>query len=488
MSDLIIPNYTVYKKIGEGGMGTVYLAEHTMLKRKSAIKILNPELADNSEIKERFHNEAITLSKLSHPNIVSLYDFIEYEGKLILIMEFAEGEPLDEILKRDRRIEPVEKCIKIFSKILNGFSYAHRQGIVHRDIKPSNIMLTDDDGLKILDFGIAKIMQSNNRVTKTGTRMGSIYYMSPEQVLGKDVDYRSDIYSLGVTLFEMLTGKLPFGDLNSEYEIQTKIVQEPLPDILSLNLNVPPYIRNIISKATAKNPEERYTCCEDFHSDLNSIHPDSSSKTVISSPRFDKTVISNTQRQKKNNLKWIISSVAVFAIAIIILLLISVNNEAGNDNKEIKSTVNKTNNADDKNGLSQGNNVSSSTDEKPAMKSLLYDWIDAQNRREYNLEKYYANTVYFYTKTVSRNYVMSQKKSFFDTYQSVNLSIENLDIQKSDIDEYTCLFDKPYNATSYSGKINEGKVRSRIIFKKFDSDWKIIRESDDKIYGYYKTK
>ena len=216
MIGTLVLNYKIVKQIGEGGMGTVYLGKHTTLDRNVAIKVLLPEFARNTEIKERFINEARTLSKLSHQNIVTLYDFAELDGNLFLIMEYVEGLPLDDYLKQSNTKDEFI-ATNIFIQILNGFEYAHNKGIVHRDIKPANIILSNEAVPKILDFGIAKIVQGDIRLTKTGMKMGSVLYMSPEQILGKDVDFRSDIYSLGITLYELLVGRNPY-DYKSKSE------------------------------------------------------------------------------------------------------------------------------------------------------------------------------------------------------------------------------------------------------------------------------
>lgn len=246
-------------------MGVVYLGEHISLKRQVAIKILKPIFSEDSNLRDRFKNEGIALSKLSHPNIVILFDFIEYKGLLCMIMEFVEGNSLADILKMNNKPFDEIGFIPIFKKILNAFQYAHNRGIVHRDIKPSNILLNKEGEPKILDFGIAKIMESNLVMTSTGTKMGSLLYMSPEQILGKSVDYRTDIYSLGVTLFEVLTCKIPYEiSTESDYEIQTKILRENLKPVNYYNPNLSPRINSIIQKATAKNPSDRFQSCDEF--------------------------------------------------------------------------------------------------------------------------------------------------------------------------------------------------------------------------------
>jgi serine/threonine protein kinase len=187
-------------------------------------------------------------------------------------MEYVTGENVSSYIFRSRSAIEIKRCVYIFKQILSAFSYAHNEGIIHRDIKPSNIILGQNDIPKILDFGIAKITNLNLGITKTGTNLGSVCYMSPEQVMGEQLDKRTDVYSLGVTLFEMLTGTLPF-DVNtdSEYKIQTKIVSEPLPSVRNYNPQLPEQLDWIIAKATAKRADDRYSGCEQFYYALDSI-------------------------------------------------------------------------------------------------------------------------------------------------------------------------------------------------------------------------
>jgi serine/threonine protein kinase len=260
-------NYTIEALLGEGGMGNVYLGLHTRLDRKVAIKVLNPALARNSEIRERFRNEAATLSRLQHPNIVVLYDYLEEENALYLFMEYVEGKPLDEYIRTVSGPIPENRVVPMFSRLLEGFAYAHNKGVIHRDIKPSNIMVTAGMEGKILDFGIAKLIDQTNdpKLTKAGTRMGTVLYMSPEQVKGEPADIRSDVYSLGITLFQALTGRGPYDEHNlSEYVIYNKIVNESLPLARTFYPGVSDRMQAIIDKATAKNPEDRFRDCDDF--------------------------------------------------------------------------------------------------------------------------------------------------------------------------------------------------------------------------------
>lgn len=261
-----ILNYKIEALLGEGGMGSVYLAVHTQLNRKVAIKILNPSLVKNPGIRARFKNEAATLSQLHHPNIVILFDYLEEEEALYLIMEYVEGKTLEEYILTVSGPIPEIKAIPLFSQVLEGFAYAHEQEVVHRDVKPANIMITGREKIKILDFGIAKLLsQKSHTLTQTGVKMGTVLYMSPEQVKGEKVDKRSDVYSLGVTLFQMLTGHSPYDDPNAtEFVVYNKIVNEPLPPAKNFYPNISGRIQAILDKATAKNPDDRFQDCQEF--------------------------------------------------------------------------------------------------------------------------------------------------------------------------------------------------------------------------------
>lgn len=266
-----ILNYKLTALIGEGGMGHVYLGEHISLGRKAAIKVLLQQYANNPEIRARFKNEAAALSHLHHPNIVTLYDYVETEDMLCLVMEYVEGHNLDHYIANIRGPIPEAVALPLFDQILMAFAYAHSMGVVHRDIKPSNIIITPDNRVKILDFGIAKLLEhKDHKLTRTGSRMGTVLYMSPELVQGKAVDLRSDIYSLGVTLFQMLSGHEPYDKTLPEFEIYNNIVHNPLPRIKEFYPMVSSHVQDIIDKATRKLPEERFDSCDQF---MAALHP-----------------------------------------------------------------------------------------------------------------------------------------------------------------------------------------------------------------------
>ncbi len=260
MIGTLIGRYKILRLIGEGGMASVYEAKHETLGTKAAIKILNPILSANKQIRERFKNEAKMMASFDHPNITRVLDYEESNTYLAITMEMLAGVDMNVHIKEHGKLE-VDSIKKIFSQVLSAFSYAHKQGIVHRDIKPSNIFLLPDGKVKILDFGIAKLFGQGNEMTQTGTQMGTPIYMSPEQVKAdKSIDHRSDIYSLGVTMYYALNGKPPYDvDIISQYDIFTKIVNEPLC-LTSIAGELVP----LIKKACEKDREQRYQSCEEW--------------------------------------------------------------------------------------------------------------------------------------------------------------------------------------------------------------------------------
>ncbi len=267
-------NYIITRSIGKGGMAEVFEAEHqTFDDRKVAIKILDPVLARNEKIANRFANEAKIMAKLEHKNIVKVMDFEKRTDMLAIVMERLVGKSLTEYLREKGKLKKQE-AINIFKQALNAFEFAHKKGVVHRDVKPSNIFVEThkNNNVKILDFGIAKLLESNTNDTNTGAQMGTPIYMSPEQVKdSKNIDQRSDIYSLGVVLYYMLAGKPAYDSTSlSNFDIYTKIVNEPMPE-----LPEHPGINAIIKKATAKNPAERYQTCKQFEKALTLNLPSS---------------------------------------------------------------------------------------------------------------------------------------------------------------------------------------------------------------------
>lgn len=260
-------NYDIIRILGEGGMSRVYLGKDPMSNQNVAIKELLPNLAHSQDLRERFRREAQIMAKLDHPNIVKLLRYEETSTSFYLIMEYIDGIDLELHIKNVTGPISEPRAIEIMSTLLDAFGYAHEKGVVHRDIKPANIIITRDGIVKVLDFGIAKIIDDESgSKTKTGTRIGTVAYMSPEQVNAlADIDLRTDIYSLGVLLHQMITGTAPYDtSTSSDFEVQTKIVKEPLPRAKGIYPYASDHLQSLIDKATQKKRENRFQDCDQF--------------------------------------------------------------------------------------------------------------------------------------------------------------------------------------------------------------------------------
>jgi len=257
-----ILDYKINRLIGEGGMAKVYEADlDSKLGTKVAIKVLDRHLASEDSIRARFKQEAKSMLQLKHPYVVNVLNFVEEKDTLAIVMEYIEGQTLKDMVEQGGPISP-KLAIQIFTEILEAMQYVHDKGVVHRDIKPSNIFIIEGKYPKILDFGIVKVLGGESTTkTKTGLTIGTPMYMSPEQVqTPQDIDHRTDIYSLGVTLHYMLAGNPPYDPTGSEFIIQSKVVQEPLPKLSG----VPTNLINAISEASQKDRNDRFQTCEEF--------------------------------------------------------------------------------------------------------------------------------------------------------------------------------------------------------------------------------
>ena len=351
--------YEIEKLIGEGGMANVYLAHDTILDRKVAVKVLRGDLAGDEKFVRRFQREALSASSLSHPNIVEIYDVGEDDGNFYIVMEFIEGKTLKQLIKK-RGVLSLSETIDIMLQLLDALATAHDSYIIHRDIKPQNIMIKESGLVKITDFGIAMALNSVE-LTQTNSVMGSVHYLPPEQASGKGSTIRSDIYSLGILMFEMLTGKMPFkGD--SAVEIALKHMKEPLPSVRELNPVVPQSVENIIIKAAAKNPKNRYRDVREMAADIKTCldaDKQNENKIVFKYPETDfsdtktvnvlkketkeekeqkpvvKQITDDDKIEKSNKKKMIVigSIIAVFAfiMALIVIIIPKVT-----ESKEIK--------------------------------------------------------------------------------------------------------------------------------------------------------
>lgn len=298
--------YQLIEELGRGGMGVVYKAEDTKLKRTVALKFLPPELTHIPEVHERFMREAQAAAALDHPNICTVYEFDEAEDKSFISMAYIEGQSLNQKIKLSSI--GLEKALHIAEQIAGGLQAAHKKGIVHRDIKSANIMVTEAGQAKIMDFGLAKVAEGT-LLTKEHTTMGTVAYMSPEQAQGKVLDRRTDIWSFGVVLYEMLTGQLPFQGEREQSVIHAILSMKPKP-ITELRPEIPVSIGQVIDKALEKNPEERYQQIDELLDDLQSI-----SAGII--PEEIKTRLRKAKLQKRKR-------AILFSSAAALLILLSV--------------------------------------------------------------------------------------------------------------------------------------------------------------------
>ena len=260
--------YQIIRLIGEGGMANVYLAHDTILDRDVAVKILRGDLAGDEKFVKKFQREAISASSLNHPNIVELYDVGEDHGQYFIVMEYVEGKTLKSLIKK-RGALTLPEVVDIMLQLTSGIAHAHDSYIIHRDIKPQNVMILDNGMVKITDFGIATAL-NNHELTETNSIMGSVHYLPPEQANGNGATVKSDIYSLGILMFELLTGKVPFKG-ESAVEIAIKQMKTPIPSVRKYNEEIPQSVENVILRACAKNPKNRYDSAREMHEDLKTV-------------------------------------------------------------------------------------------------------------------------------------------------------------------------------------------------------------------------
>ena len=340
--DKINDRYQIIKTIGEGGMANVYLAKDTILDRNVAVKVLRGDLADDEKFVRRFQREALSASKLNHPNIVEMYDVGEDNGKYYIVMEYVQGKTLKSLVKK-RGALTLPEVIDIMSQLSSAIMCAHDSYIIHRDIKPQNVMILDDGRVKIMDFGIAMALNSNE-LMQTNSVMGSVHYLPPEQANGSGSTIKSDIYSLGILMYELLTGKVPFKGDNA-VEIAIKQMKEPIPSICKQNPDIPQSVENIVLRACAKNPKNRYDSVKEMYDDIKSCltednlnqkrlvykypeHELEETKGMPNLSRLDKkheeenVVAKPKKKSKKDIVLWITGGIFALLVALICLFII----------------------------------------------------------------------------------------------------------------------------------------------------------------------
>ena len=338
--DKINNRYQIIKTIGEGGMANVYLAVDTILNRYVAVKVLRGDLADDEKFVRRFQREALSASKLTHPNIVEMYDVGEDNGNYYIVMEFVNGKTLKSLVKK-RGALTLPEVIDIMTQLTSGIMCAHDSYIIHRDIKPQNVLILEDGRVKITDFGIAMALNSNE-LTQTNSVMGSVHYLPPEQANGNGSTIKSDIYSLGILMYELITGKVPFKGDNA-VEIAIKQMKEPIPSICKQNPDIPQSIENIILKACAKNPKNRYDSVREMYDDIKNAlteeglkqqritykyqeHELEETKVMPNLSRLEKGPVKEEVMKKKKSAKdivlWITGGICAALVALICIFVI----------------------------------------------------------------------------------------------------------------------------------------------------------------------
>ncbi len=315
----IISHYRILERIGHGGMGVVYKAEDIHLKRAVALKFLAPAALDDEDVRMRFMREAQAAAALDHPNICATYGIDEYSGRAFIVMAYIRGEDLDKRIAR-KPIE-VSEALDIALGVAQGLQEAHEKGIVHRDVKPSNIKITLNGLAKVMDFGLAKLADSSG-ITKTGITIGTAAYMSPEQTLGQPVDHRTDIWSLGVVTYQMLTSQLPFA---GEYEqvIRYGVLNEDPAPLRDACPGASPELERIVLKAIAKDPPNRFQTVAEFEAALRLERRKLDSgvaKILDALPSPDDTVNLRRSQRRLHGLVIVLSALLVTALAVILWL------------------------------------------------------------------------------------------------------------------------------------------------------------------------
>ncbi|HEX4979046.1 MAG TPA: Stk1 family PASTA domain-containing Ser/Thr kinase, partial [Acidimicrobiales bacterium] len=265
-SQVFSGRYEILRHLARGGMAEVYLARDLMLDRPVALKVLFRELSVDRSFVERFRREAQAAANLSHPNVVPVYDWGEEDGTYYIVMEYVEGRTLSQMIRREGPLLP-ERAADIAADVAGALAFAHASGVVHRDVKPGNVLVSKDGAVKVTDFGIARAANADQDLTQTGSVMGTATYFSPEQAEGRRVDARSDLYSLGVVLYEMLVGRPPFQGDNPMAIAYKHVREEPIPP-RSANPDIPAQLETIVLQAMAKNPNDRYVTADEFRQDL----------------------------------------------------------------------------------------------------------------------------------------------------------------------------------------------------------------------------
>jgi serine/threonine protein kinase len=283
--EVIAQRYELEELVGTGGMSSVYKARDRLLERLVALKILHPHHSSDEEFVERFRREARSVAQLSHPNIVTVIDRGDDDGRQFIVFEYVEGENLKEVVTREGAL-PLRRALELALQVGRGLAFAHSQGLVHRDVKPQNVLMNGEDQAKVTDFGIARSIDVDAGVTQTGTVLGTSSYIAPEQASGGDITPQTDVYSFGVVLFELLTGEVPFPG-ESFVAVAMKHINDPVPDLRELRAEIPPRLAAAVQRALAKDPKQRFASMDDLVAELSAclaelpVEPDADATMIV---------------------------------------------------------------------------------------------------------------------------------------------------------------------------------------------------------------
>ena len=327
VGETIAERYEVEELVGHGGMSSVYKARDTLLERHVALKILHEQYSSDEDFVERFKREARSVAQLQHPNIVTVIDRGEEDGRQFIVFEYIDGENLKEHVVRKGRLD-VQEALEIAGEVARGLAFAHEQGLIHRDVKPQNVLLNGDGRAKVTDFGIARTLDVDG-MTQTGTVLGTSNYIAPEQASGQPVDAHSDVYALGAVLYELLAGEVPFPG-ESFVAVAMKHMHEPAPNLLDVRGDVPLRVAAAVDRALEKDPEQRFPTMDAFAAELDAClaeldQPDDDATVVIPSTR-------RAPKRRKHVSRWplVIGLLALLAVAAIVIGLLAVG--GSNDN------------------------------------------------------------------------------------------------------------------------------------------------------------
>ena len=331
--------YDILEEIGRGGMAVVYRAYQRSLNRHVAIKVLAPQLSFDQQFVERFQREARAAARLQHPNIVVIHDVAHQQGVYYLVMELVEGRTLKQLIQERGSLSP-KQAARIVEQVASALDYAHQQGLVHRDIKPANIFVGKDDRTTLADFGIAKAASETQHLTRTGMLIGTPEYMSPEQAEGGTVDYRTDLYALGIVLYQMLAGRAPFQSTTPHATLHA-VIYEPPPPLRQLRPNLSPAVESVVMRSIAKQPTQRYQAGREMVAALKAALAGQTTGAITAPPPrpIAPQPAAAPAARKRSPIVWIVAALVVLVLLISVAVLLLLNGDGGKEDLPPSVTV-----------------------------------------------------------------------------------------------------------------------------------------------------